>query len=203
MAATNTLQASDTTPTVTGTSFVTSVNATPSPRHDYDPWVGMQFTVGSQPIWITAVGRYVLTGDTLIITMALYGGANQLTQLFTATVDPTTAAVGNFAYVAITPFALSANTTYALAFLPPSTTSDNWGDITPLTGSGVATFISINADANPPTTWAQSTGSSSFGPVDFKYTLTAPPAYQPGYPVSALIEEPTEGMQQSNVVPQP
>jgi hypothetical protein len=30
-----------------------------------------------------------------------------------------------------------------------------------------------------------------------------PPAYQPGYPVSALIEEPSEGTEQSNVVPQP
>jgi hypothetical protein len=27
--------------------------------------------------------------------------------------------------------------------------------------------------------------------------------YTPGYPVSGLIEEPSEGMEESNVVPQP
>jgi|SRR5215472_395390 len=81
---------------------------------------------------------------------------------------------------------------------PPAS---GWGVVN-VASQMVGLYQVANAAGSFTPQWASTTNTgwvATSGAVRIPVQTT----YKPGYPVSALIEEPSEGMEQSNVVPQP
>jgi len=129
---------------------------------------GMRFTVGSQAIRITALGRYQHAGDDATAQMTLYAdGTTNANPVEGATI--TNQVTGQFSYAALEPsFLCPAGSSYVLEQSAPARYQEIFGSASqhfsfrgPMwraTGSIHFTFVS-------------GAGANLFGPVDFRYQL--------------------------------
>jgi hypothetical protein len=76
--------------------FVTSVTPGTILRNDIGGAVGVQITVGAQPITVTALGRYVVAGNSQKHTMTIVDVFATDHVLGTAIVDTSTGTPGKF-----------------------------------------------------------------------------------------------------------
>jgi len=175
-------------PPVSGTALVT-VFTPGTARNNFTGSVGMQFTVGATPLFVTALGRIDIAGNAGIHVVKLVrasdgtdvpGGA--------ATVSlPAGGSAGQFVYAPLpSPVALAANTAYYLLSLETGG-GDQFYDAGPVTATSAVTVNS--AVVFWPGVGFQSVGrpNFSFGPVNLIYGTT------PVTPPSVSITVPAAG----------
>lgn len=154
--------------------------ATASPNNLFSGWVGMQFTVGNNPISVTSLGRMYVPGNNGTHALKLVRASDQ-TEVPGGTVQ-VAVATGTpemITYAALaSPVLLPANTSYYLVS-QETMGGDYWRGLAGVSGATVAVI-------NGPVYWDGSSGynvlgfpGSSFVPVNLLYTAattTAPPA---------------------------
>ena len=156
----------------TGTSFVTSF--TPSHlRQDFSGWVGMTLNVGAADLSVSALGRWVVAGNSAAHTVKVVDAATGA-DVAGATVSVPTAgaAAGSFAYARLAaPVTLRAGGSYYLVS-QESAGGDTWYDYdnhVVTTAAGTDTGA-VYATAASPTGWTAggSTGMA-YVPPSFLY----------------------------------
>jgi len=151
------------------TSFITGTTLG-ALRNDYSGWLGMQFTVGNNPITATALGRFVFNGNGGTHTLKLVDGATGVdVPNGSLPISLSGATPGQFTYVNLpAPITLSANTPYYLVS-QESPGGDQWAvETTTVTTTSEATCD--GAILGKPGNWTIRPGANTlFVPVDFKY----------------------------------
>lgn len=122
-------------PASTDTAFVTTTPAGDT-RTDDIPFVGYRITVGSMPLTITALGRYVISGNDQSHEIKIVDGSN--TTIVTATINCSGLSVG-WNYVSITPTTLSASTIYYV--FTQENTTDSWFNARAISYNSVVTAL--------------------------------------------------------------
>lgn len=138
-----------------------------SARNNYKGWVGGRFTVGSNPITVKKLGRWVSNTSTQTHEIAIWDEAAN--KLVSGNVDLNGAPIEEWATVPVN-YTLSANTTYRIAsweYNGGDTWFDNSEDYTNSV-SDVATLISGPFGRND---WPETNGSVDklYIPVTFFY----------------------------------
>jgi hypothetical protein len=131
--------------------------------------VGYEFTVGSSPITVYSLGRWVATGNTGTHSVSLVQVSNGAT-VGTVTVNTSGAPAGAFTYTSLgTPVTLAANTAYYLLSQEASP-GDQWYDgTTALSTTGAAVITNAEDSASGGRYATENIGSYGWGPVDFTY----------------------------------
>ena len=144
-------------------------------RNDFTGWVGFQFTVGSSPLTLTGLGRWVVAGNSGTHTVVV-SRASDGVWMGSVSVSTSGAAAGAFTYVAPgTPISLAANTAYNMISLETSGGDQWYNDDTTVTTTGAATINNSEwYDSSYHAGWG---GLHSFGPVSFTYTPSAEAPY--------------------------
>ncbi len=122
------------TPFVTGQTLGTS-------RNNFTGWVGYRFTVGSSPITVNQLGRWVVSGNTGTHSVKLVLASTGVdVPNGSVTITTSGAATGSFKYAPITPTTLTANTIYYL-MSHETNGGDSWySNNTVVTTTGVSTI---------------------------------------------------------------
>lgn len=152
---------------MSGTSAVTSWSpGTTTTRDDVTTQVGMKFTVGSSPITITDLGRWVASLSSKEHTLKLEDSSNHI--LGQTAMDVTGTADGNgFVYAPLArPVELQANTSYYL-YSTELAGGDLWYDCQVTLSSTADVTVNGGYYGNN-IAGCPSTGNS-YGPVNFKY----------------------------------
>lgn len=162
------------------TALVTGVTLnSPQLRSDFTGWVGFKFTVGSTPIRVTDLGRWVVSGNSGSHVVKLVR-ADDLTDVpnASATVNTSGKPAGQFAYAQLAgTVTLAANTTYYLVSHEVSG-GDQWYNY-PGCGislSSVATLVGPGWSYDSPTYYYWANTQESYVPVSLKY---APDSFAP------------------------
>ena len=149
-------------------SFVTSA-ALGTIRNNYSGWVGFGFQVGASPITVSAVGRYVVSGNSQTHTVKLVDASTGAdVPNGSATVVTSGAIPGAITYVPLSsPVVLTAGHSYYL-LTQETSGGDQWYDTnTALQTTGAAT---VTGSMYGTGTWLVGfPGNRTYGPVDFKY----------------------------------
>ena len=156
------------------TSFVMSYGqGNPAIRNNFTGWVGLQFTVGSSAVSVTAAGRVCISGNsaTHIVKFVnaatgadVTGGSGTVTMLGCS---PGTFVYANFN----NPVSLSANGSYYLVTQETSG-GDQWYDHGAITTTSDAS-VSNSVYSPDSVTWLPvGTASSSYVPPNFIYSVT-------------------------------
>lgn len=152
--------------------FVTGQTLAAGVQNNYNGWLGLRFTVGSSPLTVSELGRWVRSGNTGTHTVKLVDAATGL-DVAGASVSLVTAGApaGAFAYAPLAqPVVLPANTSYYLVSQEPSGGDYYYGSATVLQHAANATIDSAAFGPGSPTGWrVYSTAGHSYVPVSFKY----------------------------------
>ncbi|HEX3621486.1 MAG TPA: DUF4082 domain-containing protein, partial [Acidimicrobiales bacterium] len=163
-------------PALVNTAWITSF-ATSTLRNDFSGWVGSRLVVGPADVSVTALGRWVVAGNTGTHAARLVNAAG--TDVATATVNTAGAPAGAFTYAPLaTPVTLSAGATYYL-LSQESAGGDSWYEYNlSATTTAVAsdTGAAWTQNATPAGIVAGGSGGQSYGPSNFLYASVAPPA---------------------------
>ena len=144
------------------TAFLTS---TPSGdlRNNYGDYVGFRFKTGSLPMNVTALGRWVVSGNSGSHTIKIATTTNTI--VASATINTSGLGVG-YNYVSITPVTLAANTFYYVVSLEVNG-GDKWHDQQSATsttaGNSLASAYQLGG------TFAIGNTGQSYVPTNFKY----------------------------------
>ena len=156
---------------IAGTQFITSTTAH-NPLNFYTGWIGMKFTVGPAGLTISSLSRYAAPNNTGTHTVKLISGTDGSDVAGGAVAISMAGTVpGQFKSAPLpAPLALKPATTYLLV-TQESGGGDLWYDV-----DGVKTtqdaFVTSSAYGDGNGAWNYSTsGSNSFGPVGFIYTV--------------------------------
>jgi subtilisin family serine protease len=145
-------------------------------RNTWTGWVGMQFTVGSQPLSINALGRIAVAGNTVSHQVKIVSAQTGLDMPgASATIAPG-GTPGQFNYSSLSsPVTLSANTAYHIESREENGGDFWYDDDTVVTSTSVATIDHGEAAFGDSGAWfPHSTANHSYVPVDFQYTLVPP-----------------------------
>jgi hypothetical protein len=144
-------------------------------RNNYTGEVGTQLVIGSSPIIVTALGRWVVAGNSGSHVVYLINDRN--TVIASATVNTSGASAGICKYTALaTPVTLSAGVTYYLLSAETSA-GDQWYDedtrttLSPAVTVAKSGFIPGTDPTANVQTGAVATGAT-FGPVNLLYHTT-------------------------------
>jgi hypothetical protein len=135
-------------------------------RNDYGNYVGFKFTVGSTPIVLTSLGRWVVSGNSGTHTLVIRDGSNST--IVSASINTSGLGVG-YNYVSITPTTLSANTVYCM-FSLESSGGDQWYQSFSITSTADAT-VNASAYIDGSGLNTNDIGTFAYVPVNFKYHL--------------------------------
>jgi RHS repeat-associated protein len=145
---------------------------TSSLRNDYSGWVGFQFEVGSTPITVTSLGRWVVSGNSASHAVKLVNADGTDVSNGSATVRTAGMTAGRFAYAPLAaPVTLSAYTTYFVVS-QEAVGGDQWYDCanTPITLTGAGGALAISAPNGSTAYTLASNGSGrTFGPVNLEF----------------------------------
>jgi hypothetical protein len=131
--------------------------------------VGFEFTVGSSPITVYSLGRWVAAGNSGTHAVSLVQVSNGAT-VGTVTVNTAGATAGAFTYTSLgTPVVLSANTAYYLLSQEASPGDQWYSGATALTTTTAGTITNAEDSASGGRYSAETAGSYGWGPVDFTY----------------------------------
>jgi hypothetical protein len=152
---------------VSGAAFITSY-AGSDVRNNYAGFVGTEFTVGSSPVTVTAVGRLCLAGNSATHTVKFANASTGADVTGgSAVVNMAGCTAGQFVYATLsTPITLTAGGKYDLASLEASG-GDTWYDYGTIatTSAGVVT----NSIYNNGSWISMSSANTSYGPPNFQY----------------------------------
>jgi Big-like domain-containing protein len=166
--------------------FVTAYNLNNSRiRNDYTGWVGMQFTVASDPISIASLGRVCLSGNSGTHTVKLVRASDGAdVPGGSAVVAMAGCVAGQFAYTALSnPVTLQAGAKYYLVTQETSG-GDQWYDLAPLTASNLATIT--NSIYSSGASWLSNGGpSTSYAPPNFRYATATGDSTAPTVSISS------------------
>jgi len=157
-------------PTPTNTPFVTGQTLSGTIRNNYAGSLGFKFTVGSSPMTVSQLGRWVIAGNTGTHTVELVRASDNAV-LGSVSVNTAGATPGAFAYTALgTPVALAANTAYYVAS-SETTGGDQWYDQSTILTHASTAVINNAAYTSNGTTWNNpGIANSSYIPVAFMTT---------------------------------
>ncbi len=140
-------------------------------RNNYTGWVGMAIAVGNSPVTVSALGRYVASGNS----------GSHLVKLVNAStgsdlaggsviVNTATGTAGSFAYSAL-PSAVTLNTNTTYYILSQETQGgDSWYDLdTRVQSIPVATISNAIFGSGSAYSIGSSLTTHSYGPLDFKF----------------------------------
>ena len=149
-AATLTVNAS---PPAGGTALITYFSPS-TLRNDFSGWVGLRVQGGASDISVTALGRWVVSGNSQSHAVRLVL-ASTGADVATATVNTSGQPAGAFAFTTLTtPVTLSANTTYYL-LTQEAAGGDTWYDFN-------ASTITTSAASDTGTVWATNAAPATF-----------------------------------------
>lgn len=155
----------------------TAVALDPVLRNDYSGWVGARFAVGTSPIWVNELGRWVVSGNSGQHAVRLVNADGTDVPGGSVTVNTAGALTGQFKYAPLpAPVVLLANTTYFI-FTQEVQGGDLWhGPACELTAASGITFTALASVPNNSTAvTAGSTSIRSYGPVNFRFGRTTAP----------------------------
>jgi hypothetical protein len=131
--------------------------------------VGFEFTVGSSPMTVYSLGRWVASGNTGTHAVSLVQASNGAT-VATANVVTAGAPAGAYTYTTLgTPVVLTANTAYYLLSEEASPGDQWYNDTTALTTTGAGTINNAEDSASGGRYSVETVGSFGDGPVNFTY----------------------------------
>jgi len=157
------------TQSTSGTPFLTGGPASTSLRNDYTGFVGMQFTVGSGPLTVSALGRWVVAGSsqTHVVKLVAANGGDLIGGFVALNVSG--AQTSQYAYTPLaSPVTLSANTTYYL-MTQEFAGGDKWYNYGPVTASAANGFINSAAYQYNGTYYLTNTSATAYGPANFLF----------------------------------
>jgi uncharacterized repeat protein (TIGR01451 family) len=143
----------------------------PPLRNNFSGFVGMQFTVGSNALSVSALGRIFITGNSGTHTVKLVQASNGAdVPGGSVSVSMTGGVAGQFKYVALgSPVTLQANTAYYLVSQETSG-GDQWydtGTVSSTTAAAVNNSIYSYNNSGP---WnSYNSANTSYVPVNFQY----------------------------------
>jgi immunoglobulin I-set domain protein len=167
-------------PPLGDTAWMTSF--TPSSlRNDFSGWVGARVNVGPADVSVTALGRWVVAGNSGTHALRLVNAAGA--DVATATVNTAGAQAGAFTYAALTsPVTLTAGATYYL-LTQESAGGDAWYEYnlsTATTAVAADTGAAFATNASPGAVAAGGGAGQAYGPPNFLYATASPPPPPPG-----------------------
>ncbi len=143
-------------------------------RNDLSNWLGFRFTVGSTPLTVTSLGRWVVSGN-IRSHLVIITDSTLMTNLAWATVETANKPAGEFAYGTLTnSIILQANNTYAILSYEEGG-GDYWHNNATIASHDIA--LNVQAVKEGPEYVIFST-NSSFVPVDLHYRANASSAVQ-------------------------
>ena len=153
-----------------GTPFI--LTQTPGTvRNDFTGCVGFIFTVGASPITITALGRWVVSGNSGTHVVYITDGSTNI--IASASINTSGATPGAYKYVAITPVVLTNAFTYSV-YSAETNAGDQWySDDTTIdsTTGGIGTIVGAQGNTTVPPSlpnnFAGAVGQFSYTPVNF------------------------------------
>ena len=163
-----------------GASFLTGFALNnPTQRNDYSGFVGMQFSVGANPLMLTSLGRLCLAGNTQIHTVKLLSvstGADVAGG--SVSINMAGCTPGQFVYVGISlasPLAAGGNYYLVSQEIAGGDKWYNYGTITTAnvaSATGIVYSVGSNYVGSP-------VANNSYVPVNFQYSAgsTLPPQY--------------------------
>ena len=166
-------------PFVTGQSLSTTI------RINVSGWVGMKVTVGTNPIVVSQLGRWVLSGNTGTHTLKFVNAATGMDVPGGSCSIATSGAPVGFKYGALAaPITLAANTAYYLVSQEVSG-GDKWyeANSTLTFDPSLATTQSVYTSNNGANWWLYY-NSCSYGPLSFKIPAAIP--FTTGHSMTAL-----------------
>jgi hypothetical protein len=150
--------------------FVTAQTLGSPVRNDFSGQVGFQFTVGPSPITVTALGRWVISGNNQAHTLSIVRAAD-LAPMGSVSVPTSGATPGAYAYGTVTPFTLAASTSYYM-MTTEVIGGDNWYGDTGSTMTTTGAAIINNSEYSSDSVTYNVGVAASYGPVNFKYQST-------------------------------
>jgi hypothetical protein len=176
--------------TSTVTAFVSGGTFT-TLRNNASGLLGMQITVGSQPIAVTSLGRLFIAGNSKPHLIKLVNAAtNADVPGASVTLNMTGGTAGQFKYASLTsPVTLAAGSSYYLVSQEwGGTGNDTWYDYSAVTTTGVASIPGAIYNVGSGYVLVTGKPSYSYVPVNFQYN--AAPALPPP---SITITAPANG----------
>ncbi len=153
------------------THFVTSANLG-SQRNDFSGWVGMNITIGSSPVTVTALGRMFATGNTGSHTVKIVNANGQDVTGTSVSVPMSGGTANNFVYANLTaPVTLNANTVYYVVS-QETLAGDTWANTSSIQTSTVASETLALWSPDGATYLTAGSANQAFVPVDFEYTFS-------------------------------
>jgi hypothetical protein len=163
-------------PPPNGTQLITSV-ATGTPRSDFSGWVGMQITVGNSPLNLTALCRYVLSGNSQTHTVELVSNGAVIDGS-SVSVDTSGVTPGSFACTNLASgITLNANSSY-MVLSQETAGGDTWVDYdTTVTNTSDAaiTNAAYSFDNVAFNVFSQADPNHDIGPVGLTYAVISSP----------------------------
>jgi hypothetical protein len=157
----------------TTTNFVTS-ETLGTLRNDFTGWVGMNISVGSSPLTVTALGRIVASGNTGSHTVKLVNASTGVdVPGGTVSVNTVGGTPNSFVYANLaSPVTLSANTNYYIVS-QETQNGDHWFDFntTIVTTAVAADTFSVWGYNGSGYNGIASSSNHTYVPVDFVYEL--------------------------------
>lgn len=159
-------------PPVTTPALVSSVSSFGEARNTWDGWVGFEFTVGSSPIKVNQLGRWIVSANSGSHMIRLFNTAGAEVVNGFAILDTLGKASGQFAYAQLPEdVTLNANTPYLL-MSREYYGGDQWYDLggTYITLDPVASspYAAYATTANP-AAYIRLYGNMSYGPVNLRF----------------------------------
>jgi hypothetical protein len=152
--------------------FVTGQTLSGSVQNNYNGWLGFRFTVGSSPLTVSELGRWIRSGNTGTHTVKLVDAATGLdVPGGSVSIATSGAPAGTFRYAPLAqPVVLPANGAYYLVSQEPSGGDYYYTYSTVLQHAANATITSSAFGPGSASGWrTYSTAGHSYVPVSFKY----------------------------------
>jgi RHS repeat-associated protein len=146
--------------------WVTSIRPSMTVRSDYSGWVGMRILTGDSPVWVTRLGRWVLSGN----------GGSHTVKLVTAStgvdvsggsvsVNTSGASTNRFLYADLaSPIQLAANSAYYLVSLETNG-GDKWYQNDTVVSPGPGLTVTHAVHGSGGSYWTSGTANNGYGPV--------------------------------------
>ncbi len=156
-----------------GTNFVVS-KSLGTLRNNFTGFVGMKITVGASPLAVSALGRFVVAGNTGSHTVKIADSTGADVAGTSVTIATAGKAAGSFAYGTLAaPVTLNAGGVYYIVSAETSG-GDQWYDSNTFVTTTSSAQVMSGVFGAPSPYVVAGTAGYTYGPLDFQYTASAP-----------------------------